>query len=109
MYSVLVSILLQTFRARVVTSALRAEVTESALRSAAVARPTVPLAANFVRTLAGPAGLFLFAGTCLVSCAVILEVTGFEMSESGHIGEFDMLDLSNVPSDGLVQVNDLSL
>ena len=59
--------------------------------------------------LAGSAGLFLFAGTCLVSPAVILEVTGFEMPESGHVGEFNMLDLSNIPSDGLVQVNDLSL
>ena len=59
--------------------------------------------------LARSAGLFFFAGTCLVFCTVILEVTGLEMPESGHIGKFDMFDLSNVPSDGLVQVNDLSL
>ena len=48
-------------------------------------------------------------GACLVSCTVILEVPGLEMLESGHVGEFDVLDFSNIPSDGLVQVNDLCL
>ena len=71
-YSTLVSIFLRTFRARVICATLGAEVSESTLGRSTVAGPAIPLAADLVRPPAGLPGLFLFAGTDLVSGPVVL-------------------------------------
>ena len=108
-YSRLVSIFLRTFRARVTCTTLGAEVSESTLGCSTVAGPTIPLVADLVRLPAGLPGLFLFAGTDLVSSPVILEVSGFEVTEPSDIGKLDVLDFPNIPLDCLVQVNDLGI
>ena len=91
------------------SAALGAEVSEPTLGRSAVAGPTIPLAADLVRPPAGLPGLFLFAGTDLVSGPIVLEVSGFEVTETPNVGELDVLDFPNIPSDCLVQVNDLGI
>ena len=108
-YSALVSILLRTFRAWVVPSALGTEVAETALRCAAVACSAVPLSTNLIGTSVWSPTLFLFAGPRLVSCPVVLKVAGLEMAESTDVGEFNMFDFPNESTDRLVQVNDFGL
>jgi len=106
---VLVSILLWTFRAWVTCVTLGAEVLVTALRGATIAGTTVPLAADFVRPPLGFVDLFLFAGARLIASSVILEVSGFDVSETSDIGELDVLNFSNVPTDGFVQVDNLGM
>jgi hypothetical protein len=45
----------------------------------------------------------------MVSCAIVLEVTGFEVSEMAKFGQLDMLDFPCVSMDGLVKVDDLGV
>ena len=47
--------------------------------------------------------------TRLISSSIVLEVSGFDVSEPSDIGELDMLNFSNVPADGLVQVDNLGM
>jgi hypothetical protein len=53
--------------------------------------------------------LFLFAGTALVPCAIILEIAGFKVMESANLREFNVLDFHGVVVDHIVQVNDLGM
>jgi hypothetical protein len=109
MYSALVSILLRTFRAWVTCTTLGAEVLVTALRGATIAGTTVPLAADLIRPLLGFVDLFLFVGAHLIASSVILEVSGFDVSETSDIGELDVLNFSNIPTDGFVQVDNLGM
>lgn len=54
---------------------------------------TVPLSAAFAGLVTGFGALFLFLRTIMVSCPVILEVVGLEVTEEANIGEFNVLDL----------------
>ena len=108
-YSRLVSIFLRTFRARVTCATLGTEVSELTLGCLTVAGPTIPLAADLFRPPTGLPGLFLFAGTNLVSGPVVLEVSSFEVTEPSDISKLNVLDFPNIPSDCLVQVNDLGI
>jgi len=73
MYSLLVSILLQTFRSRVLLPTIGTQVSVTAFRSSPVADSAVPLAAGFVRPTIRLGDLFLFNGVSAVTCSIILQ------------------------------------
>ena len=107
--SMLVSILLRTFRAWVVSTAVGAEVAIAALRGTPIAVTAVPLSAGFAGSAIGFNTLFLFPRAVTVSCPVILEVAGLEVTEEANIGKFNVLDFSGVPPYGLIEVDDLGM
>jgi hypothetical protein len=93
----------------VTCATLGAEVLVTALRGATIAGTTVPLAADLIRLPLGFVDLFLFAGARLIASSVILEVSGFNVSEMSNIGELNVLNFSNVSTDGFVQVDNLGM
>jgi hypothetical protein len=76
-----------------------------ALGGALVAYAIVPLTAGSGGPAIWSSDLFLFTRATVVPCAVILEVPGFEMTESAKLRELDMLNLSCVSADGLIEVD----
>jgi len=106
MYSLLVSILLRTFRSRVLFPAIGTQVPVSAFRSSPVADSAVPLAAGFVRPSIRLGDLFLFNGVGAVARPVILQVAGFKVPESAELGQFNMLDFANIAAYGFVEIDD---
>ena len=66
-----------------------------ALQCTAVTHSAVPLLTNLVGLSVQLPRLFLFAGTRLICCAVILEVAGLEMAEPANVSEFDVFDFSD--------------
>jgi len=82
------------------------EVAVTTFRGTAIADAIVPLAACFVRPPAWLIDLFLFARIGAISCTVLLEVTSFEVPETSNFGKFNVFDLSSIPANGFVQIND---
>jgi hypothetical protein len=76
-------------------------------RGMPIADTIVPLSAGFNGPTIWSSNLFLFAGTATVSSAVILEVTGFEVTESPNVREFNVFNLASVAVDSFIEVNDL--
>src|SRR5882672_1523013 len=91
-YSLLVSILLRTFRAWVASATVGTKVAVAALRGFPITDSIVPLTADFVGPSIWLIDLFLFVGTSTISCTVFLEVTGFKVPETSDFGEFNVLD-----------------
>ena len=89
--------------------AVGAEVAIAALRSPPIAGAAVPLPAGFTGSATGFGALFLFPSAVTVSCTIILEVAGFEVTEKANIGEFNVFDLSGIPPYGLVKVDDFGV
>ena len=104
-YSLLVSILLRTFRSWVLSTTVGTQVSITTFGSAPIADTTVPLATGLIGPAVGFNDLFLFNGRVTVSCAVILEVTGFEVPEMPKFGQLNVLDFSCISMDGFVEVN----
>jgi hypothetical protein len=50
--------------------------------------------------------LFLFR-VCAVTRSVVLQIARFKMSEPPELGQFDVLDLTNVAAYGFVEIDDL--
>jgi hypothetical protein len=106
MYSLLVSILLQTFRSRVLLPTIGTQVSVMAFRSSPVADSAVPLAAGFVRPTIRLGDLFLFNGVSAVTCSIILQVAGFKVPESTELGQLNMLDFADIAAYGFVKIDD---
>ena len=107
MYSILMSILLLTFRAQMVGTTFGTQVAIPALRGALVAYTIVPLTACFSGSAIWSSNLFIFVRTAVVLCAIILEVPGFKMTELAELRGSDKLNLSCVSADGLIEVDHL--
>ena len=85
-YSLLISILLRTFRSWVLSTTVGTQVLIAALRGPPITDTAVPLAADFIGPAVKFGDLFLFNGRVTVSCAIVLEVTGFKVPESAKFG-----------------------
>jgi hypothetical protein len=108
-YSLLVSILLRTFRLWVLSTAVRAQVPVTAFRGSPIADSTIPLTTGFVGSAIKSNDLFLFNSGATVSTAIVLEVMSLEVSEPAKFGQLDMFDFPCVLVDGFVKVNDLEV
>lgn len=108
-YSLLVSILLRTFRAWVLPSTVGTQVSITALGGTPIADSTVPLSTGLGRSAIWLSRLFLPTGAGAVPGSVILEVTGFKVLEATKFGKLDMLNFSDVAADCFVKVDDFGV
>ena len=106
MYSLLISILLRTFRSRVLLPTIGTQVPVSAFRSSPVADSAVLLAAGFVGPPIRLGDLFLFNGVGTVTHPIVLQVAGFKVPESTKLGQLNMLDFADIAAYGFVEIDD---
>ena len=70
--------------------------------------PYVHLGKQVIERL-GKTTSFLFAGTCIISCTIFLQVLHFKVPETPNFREFNVLDFPGITMNGFVEVDNFGV